>query len=257
LHTKVRIKSIMKKTVSISVITLAAGLLYAAEAPKADSDAPSFTGKVIETMNAANYTYVCVDTGKGTNWAAAPQFAVKVGETVTITDGMLMVNYHSRSLNRDFPTIYFTGNASVAGAPTALPAGHPPIGGATSSPVLSETHPATKASAQPPIDFSHLKVPKGGKTVSEIVTGSANLNGKVVTVQGLVVKYNGDILGKNWLHIRDGSGKEGENDLTVTTSTEAKVGDTVLIHGKISLNRDFGSGYKYDVILDGAEVTVK
>ena len=66
-------------------------------------------------------------------------------------------------------------------------------------------------------------------------------------------------MGKNWLHIRDGSGSadKSDNDLTVTTSTPAKLGDTVLVTGLVSLNKDFGAGYKYTVILDDAKVTVE
>jgi hypothetical protein len=71
------------------------------------------------------------------------------------------------------------------------------------------------------------------------------------------VKYNGGIMGKNWLHIRDGSGQEGNNDLTVTTDAPAKVGDTVLVKGKVSTDRDFGGGYKYPVIVEDAKVTVE
>ena len=109
------------------------------------------------------------------------------------------------------------------------------------------------------VDFSGLKVPKNGKTVADIVTDSAKLNGKQVVVRAKVVKYNGDIMGKNWLHIRDGSGsaEKGDHDLTVTTATEAKVGDTVLVTGKVSLNKDFGAGYKYTIILEDAQVTVE
>ena len=114
-----------------ALITLA---LCAAEAPKAAPADPygalTFTGKVLETMNAATYTYVRVDTGKATNWAATSQFPVKVGDTVTINSGMPMQSFHSKSLNRDFELIYFAGSATVAGAgnstsakPAELPAG--------------------------------------------------------------------------------------------------------------------------------------
>jgi hypothetical protein len=233
----------MKNILLATVFTAAALTASAADGPQ------TFTGKVIETMNAATYTYVRVAAGQTTNWAAGPQIAVQVGDTVTIANGMPMPNYHSKTLNRDFDVVYFTGRIDVAGAPGAaaaqpmeLPAGHPPIG---------------TAAAQPAVDFSGIKPAKGGKTVAEIVTGAKKLSGKTVAVRGKVVKYNGGIMGKNWLHIRDGSGKEGSNDLTVTTDTAAKVGDTVLVSGKVVTDRDFGAGYKYAVILEDAEVAVE
>ena len=71
------------------------------------------------------------------------------------------------------------------------------------------------------------------------------------------MKYNAQILGKNWLHLRDGSGTEGTNDLTVTTRAEVKVGDLVLVTGKLTTNRDFGSGYTYAAIVEDAIVVVQ
>ena len=107
------------------------------------------------------------------------------------------------------------------------------------------------------MDFTGLKPAKGGKTVAEIYPSSAKLAGKAVTVRGKVVKYNGDIMGKNWLHIQDGTGGVVDNDLLVTTSSVAALGDTVLVEGKVAINQDFGSGYKYDVLIEEAKVTVE
>jgi hypothetical protein len=83
------------------------------------------------------------------------------------------------------------------------------------------------------------------------------LNGKTVNVRGRVVKFTPRIMGKNWIHIRDGSGKEGSNDLTVTTKNTASVGDLVLVSGKIAYDINFGAGYVYKVIIREASVTVE
>lgn len=101
--------------------------------------------------------------------------------------------------------------------------------------------------------------PKGGYTVEEIYAKKDELKGKKVTVRGEVVKFNGDILGKNWLHLQDGSGKQGTNDLTVTTTTDqgANVGDKVVVTGTLVTNKDVGAGHKYDVILEEGTVTVE
>ena len=106
-------------------------------------------------------------------------------------------------------------------------------------------------------DLSGIKRADNGQTVAEIVTGKAKFAGKPVAVRARVVKYNTNILGKNWLHIRDGSGGEGTNDLTVTTAGTAKVGDLVLVTGVLATNRDFGSGYQYPLIVEGATVVVE
>jgi hypothetical protein len=84
------------------------------------------------------------------------------------------------------------------------------------------------------------------------------LSGQKVAVRGKIVKVNAGIMNTNWLHVRDGSGAEGTNDLTVTTAgTVPNVGDTVLLTGTVALNKDFGMGYSYDVIVEDAEVTVE
>ncbi|MEY4941101.1 MAG: hypothetical protein RIQ93_2836 [Verrucomicrobiota bacterium] len=227
--------------------------------PGAKSDLIS--GKVIETMSSGGYTYVYVDTGAKKAWAAAPVFTVKVGDSVVVADAMSMANYRSKTLNRTFDVVYFSGNVTVNGKPTggaaqpgALPAGHPP----TASSGLPAGHPPTAgAAAAAAPNLTGIKRAENGQTVAEIITGSAKFAGKPIALRGRVVKFNGGIMGKNWLHIRDGSGAEGTNDLTVTTAAGAKVGDLVLVTGVLATNRNFGSGYSYPLIVEDAKVVVE
>ena len=240
----------MKNIFLIGYLVLATHVACGADAPAAAAEESSaFSGKVVETMNAASYTYVLVDTGSNKVWAAAPQFQVKTNDVVAIAESMPMRDYHSKSLDRDFPVVYFTGAIAVKGAkadaggkPLALPAGHPVLGGAT---------------AKPTVNLEGIKKATGGKTVGEIFAAKTALSGKPVTVRGKVVKYNSGIMGKNWLHIQDGTGSAGSNDLTLTTATDSKVGDTVLVTGTLVLDKDFGAGYKYAVIIEDAKVTVE
>jgi len=233
------------------IICLALSVHFAkAQSPAPAAAEATIAGKVAETINTAGYTYVLVDTGAKKVWAAAVQFEVKVGDSVSFSGGMPMENYHSKSLNRDFDVVYFTGGITVgggsaaAGATPALPPGHPAL---------------TSSAAAPNLDLTGIKRATGGKTIQEIFAAKSKLAGQPVVVRGKVVKYNAQIMGKNWLHIRDGSGDavKGDNDLTVTTATPAKLGDTVLVTGTISTDKDFGAGYKYAVILDDAKVTVE
>ena len=219
------------------------------------------TGKVVETMNAAGYTYVLADTGKKKAWAASTQFAVKVGDTVSFGAEAPMENFHSKSLNRDFDVVYFTGSISVNGSSTAAPAlppGHPPVADAAPQ-ALPPGHPPLEGLAKPNLDLTGIKPADGGKTIQQIFASARTLAGKPVTVRGKVVKYNAEILGKNWMHIRDGSGSfEKHNfDLAVTTSSPAKLGDIVLVTGILSTNKDFGANYKFDVMMDDAKVAVE
>ncbi|MCF6179177.1 MAG: GW dipeptide domain-containing protein [Geopsychrobacter sp.] len=256
----------MKRILVFLVVSLAVLALSACskeEAPKVEAPAAQpqtaapaakaagVTGKVLETMNAAGYTYVQVDDGQKKIWAAAPEFNVAVGDDVIVPDGMPMNNYHSKSLDRDFDVVYFVDSILNPNA----------IGAVAADAEMPEGHPNTKIDAAPAadVDLSGINKADGGKTVAEVIAGKTDLAGKEVAIRGKVVKYNAQIMGKNWLHVQDGSGSadDGSNDITVTTATEAKVGDTVLLTGKVTLDKDFGYGYKYALIIEDAKVTVE
>ena len=91
--------------------------------------------------------------------------------------------------------------------------------------------------------------------VEEVFAKKDTLNGRKITVKGEVVKFNSGIMGKNWVHIQDGSGKPGTNDLTATTQDSAKVGDKVIITGTLAVGKDFGAGYIYEAIIEEASMT--
>jgi hypothetical protein len=212
------------------------------------------TGKVLEVLSASNYTYLRVDTGREKLWLAAPQTKIKTGDKITFGAGLPMKNFQSKSLGRTFDTVYFVDQIARDGDKAAaqrisqasgqtLPQGHPSID--------------TKNDAATKMDFSRITKASGGNTVAEIYAQKPQLAGKKTAVRGKVVKYNGGIMGKNWIHLKDGTGAEGSNDLTVTTKAEAKVGDTVLVRGNVIIDKDYGYGYKYPVIIEDAEVTVE
>ena len=93
-------------------------------------------------------------------------------------------------------------------------------------------------------------------TVSEAYEKAAKLDKKTVVVRGKVVKVSKGIMGKNWVHLRDGSGDpaKGTNNLVVTTQDVPIVGDVVTAKGTLYKDKDFGAGYKYQVIVEEASV---
>ena len=211
-------------------------------APAVPSGDQVVTGTVLETMDAANYTYVRVKTDSREVWAAASQFKVAVGDKVTISLDQPMEHFHSKALNRDFDVIYFVsrvGQGEGASA-AAMPAGHPPVQAAS----------AAAAVATP------IEPASGGSTVAAVWKARTTLAGKTVTVRGKVVKYNGGILGVNWIHLQDGTGKaaDGTNDITVTTDAPAALGDVITATGTVAIDKDFGAGYVYKVIVEHATV---
>ncbi len=213
-------------------------------APEAAANAAR-SGKVVETMDVGGYTYVQVDTGSEKFWAAGPVTPVKVGDAIAVPAGMPMPNFESKSLNRTFDMIYFVPALMVGGAGAQLPADN----GAAAQQVVPASPGAPKVVAPETMNFAGLA--KADQSVAEIYTQKAALGGKSVKVRGKVVKFSANIMGKNWLHIQDGSGQ----DLTVTTAASANVGDTVLVSGKLTADKDFGYGYKYDVLVEDAQIT--
>ena len=211
----------------------------AAEKKAGEAEGPSpVMGKVVETMNSGGYTYVLLENKGKKIWVAMPETKVKVGDDVVFGPGQEMVNFKSDTLKRTFDRIIFSSG------PMALP-------GTTGD----------KAAKPKPKKGAAIKVEKAaGKnayTVSELYAGRAKLDNKDVTVRGRVVKVSENIMGKTWIHIQDGTGsaEQGTHNLVCTTSTgKASVGDTVTVTGVLKKDKDFGYGYKYDVMLEDATV---
>jgi hypothetical protein len=213
--------------------------------------AKEYTGAVAETMNASNYTYVLLDTGSEKLWFAGPACAVNVGDRLTVNAGMLKENFSSKTLGRTFEKIYFT---EAIMAPEGARVCAIPQQQAGMTPIDQEGVSHAAAPAAEGVDFSGIKKPAGAKTVAELFQAKKELAGKKVTLVGKVVKFNPEIMGKNWLHVQDGTGSAGSNDITVTTKDTAAVGDTIVAEGVLQLDKDFGYGYKYAVIIEDAQV---
>ncbi|HQZ15646.1 MAG TPA: nucleotide-binding protein [Vicinamibacteria bacterium] len=216
-------------------------------------DETAVTGTVAETFDAGPYTYLRLTTASGDVWAAVNEAKLKVGTEVTVGNAIWMANFESKTLNRKFDRILFGSlmNEGDAAAAAALPPGHPPTAAAAQAP--SGGAPA-KAADQ--ADVKVDKAPgKDAKTVAEIHANKAALKGVEVVVRGRVVKFNPEIMGRNWLHLRDGSGSadKQDNDITVTTSEVFAKGDIVTIRGKVVLDQDFTAGYAYPVMIEGAK----
>lgn len=216
----------------------------------APAPAGALTGKVIETMNAGGYTYVNLQTAQGTIWSAVREFKVKKGDIVSVNAEMTMENFESKTLNRKFDRIVF-GSLATGPAPVAAPhAQQASMMSGGASPMGSPSQHMTTPNS------GDVKVPKAeganGKTIAELWAGKDALKGKPVVVRGKVVKALSGIMGKNWIHLRDGS---SDKDITVTTDGSANVGDVVVVTGVLTVDKDFGAGYMYPVIIEDGKIT--
>ncbi len=277
------------RLLTVLVLTLAVGCTRDAGQAPAQASAPSFappaqaatsagslTGRVLETMDAATYTYLRLSTATGEQWAAIPTTAVTVGSEVTLTKPMVMKNFASKTLNRTFEEILFSPGiegmrpaAPHAEVAKAAPAAAAPKAGEPGFEALSnwaETQAGGPAKAAPagmpppaaiaPVTGVAKATGPGAATVVEIYQQKAALLDKPVLLRGKVVKYTSGVLGKNWLHLRDGSGTEDgkDNDIAVTTTQTVALGDVVVVQGPVHLARDFGAGYFFPVMIEDAKI---
>lgn len=231
----------MKALLGICMI-VAATFVWAGEntTPNANQSS-AVKGKVLEVIDVESYTYLRLKTRDGDTWAAVTKSPVKQGATVSIENVTVMNNFESKTLKKTFPVILFGNLASSTGA-------------SKDAHFMGSAFPVF--SKKP--DTADVKVPKASganaRTVAEIMSNSAELKGKTVVVSGKVVKYNPEIMGKNWLHLRDGSGSAADNtnDILVTSKNQAKIGDIVTAKGIVRTDMDFGSGYAYKVLIEEA-----
>jgi len=232
----------MKKWLLVFVMMLCVGSAWTADMP-APVPGTSIKGKVLEVLDAGSFVYLRLQTKDGETWAAIAKAPVKKGAEVTIENATTMTNFESKTLNRKFDQIVF-GSIAMSGT------------GAAAGGDMAAMHAGVGKTA----DGGDVKVAKASgpdaRTVAEIVSRKADLKDKTVVVRGKVVKFTGGVLGKNWIHLRDGSGSaaDGTNDVLVTTTDEAKIDDVVLVKGVVHLDRDFGSGYSYQVLIEEASV---
>lgn len=206
-------------------------------------------GKILELIQTTTYTYARLEEeGTGEIWIAVPKIDAKEGENIFFTQSMEMKNFEGKEAGKTFETILFVQDPAKDKATFGGQAGGP---------------------ADIPKDFKHpeqetapkedVKVEKaaGGVTVADIFTKKNELKDKTVKIRGKVTKVNEGIMNTNWIHIQDGTSAGQEFDLTLTSAEVPQVGQIILVEGKLSVDKDFGAGYKYNVIVEEAKILEK
>ena len=203
------------------------------EAVKENTNSHQVTVK--EVLNANAYTYLLVTEGEKEFWIAVPKSDVKVGKTYTYEGGMEMKKFESKDLKRTFDSVFFVEGlidpeASVVTETTIDPKNIIPDTGLSKGVTLA----------------------KGAISLHDLFSGRDKLEGKTVILTGKVIKFMPEIMNKNWIHLQDGTSYNGFNDITITTLEKVKVDAIVTLKGKVVLNKDLGSGYKYDILIEDA-----
>lgn len=194
------------------------------------------TVKVKAVEQVPNYTYLLVK-GKGPEyWIAVSSTEIEVGEKITYQGGMLMEDFYSKELDRTFEKVLFLdGFADSQQAPTM-----DPMQGSTQGSVKTDK-----------LD-TRIEHEEGTVSIEALFKNPDAYEGKTIRIRGEVAKFNAQIMDRNWIHIQDGTEYDGNYDLTVTSRQNFMVGQVVTIEGILALNRDFGYGYSYALLLEEA-----
>jgi hypothetical protein len=194
------------------------------------SKGPAQGGTVLETMEGGGYTYMKLDQDGNTVWIAVRRANVAVGDKVEYVERMRMPNFTSKTLKKSFDEIVF---AELRGEHVAV------------SPM--QTIPEIAVGGEP------IEKAEGGYTIAEVFANREALKGKPIKVRGRVVKVSQAIMNRNWVHLKDGTGEKGSDKIVFRSEDQvAQVGSIVTAEGRLETERDFGYGYRYEVLVEDA-----
>ncbi|MDO9037470.1 MAG: hypothetical protein Q7U59_03880, partial [Lutibacter sp.] len=194
---------------------------------------------VKEAVDGGNYAYLNVEENGQNYWMAITNTPVTVGDTYYYDGGMVMKDFESKQLNKTFDEIIFTSTIRT----TEL----------SEEPTVKDENPHTAAPVAVQNDVK-IEKPKNGTSLAELFSAKKSFSAKSIIVKGKVVKVNNGIMNKNWVHIVDGTQFENKNDLTITTTETVNIGDIVTFKGVVVLDKDFGQGYVYDILMEEAKL---
>jgi len=192
-----------------------------------------------EVIQATSYTYVRVTEDSKETWIAISRQEVEKGKLYYYEPSVEMNDFVSKELKRTFKSIVFVDKFSA-------------------QPITNVKAPVENTSKgnQPAVAKEGIKVTpaEGGISIADLYSKKDSYAGKTVKIRGEVVKFNAEIMGKNWIHLQDGTNSNGSFDIAVTTSDVTKVGDVVTVEGSVTLKKDFGAGYFYEVIIENGKL---
>jgi len=196
-----------------------------------------------EVLQTSNYTYIRAKESNMEFWLAVAKMDAAVGNTYYFTGGLLMTDFESKELKRTFKEILFVDRISSDPSVTEMNAN-------------SQNSQVVTTGSAIPVEKKEVKIKRAQEdiTISELYENKKSYAGKKIKMKGEVTKFSPGIMDKNWIHLQDGTDFSGKFDLTLTTDQEVKVGDIITVEGTITLDKDFGYGYFYEVIMENAKI---
>lgn len=247
LHYSLTFRSILKMKHVLKILLLIVVCTSCNSQKKSETQKQSGIHKVIvqEVLHVNEYSYLRVLEDGIEKWLAVPSIVVEIGKTYYHGTTMEMNNFESKGLNKTFETIFFVENLSTDANETAIQ---------TPENIQNQTSPNTSETPKSSIEKNKVTVETPGDRISiaELFENKEKYKDKLVKLSGKVAKYNPAIMNINWVHIQDGTDFNGEFDLTITTNEVVQIGETITILGKVTLNKDFGAGYFYKIIIENA-----
>ncbi len=192
---------------------------------------------VTDVLQTTSYTYLLGKENDKSQWIVVPKIEAKPGEVYYYQGGNEMTDFKSTQLNRTFKSVLF-------------------LGGVVKEKSLAKEKTdslASKVKSNKKIEVT-INPAEGGITIAELFSNKSKYAGKIVKIKGKVTQFSSSIMGKNWIHLQDGTEYKGIYDLVATTNMDVKVGEIVVLEGKIALDKDFGFGYFYKVIMEDSKV---
>lgn len=195
--------------------------------------------EVVEVIQGNNYTYFKAKENMAEKWMAVSKQDVETGKVYYYDEALPMNNFHSKEVDRTFEEIFFVNAIST----TPFAQNHMEhLDGHMGKVENRQSSSIT------------LEKQAGEITVARVFANRGEFAEKEVEIRGIVVKVNEQVMGKNWIHIQDGTSDNGNFDLTITSTDLPNLNDEITVKGKIILNKDFGYGYTYEVIMEDAKV---
>lgn len=199
---------------------------------------------VKETIAAGGYVYILGEQGEETKWFAISAQEVNEGEVYYYTEPLVMKDFYSKELDRPFDEVVFLMKVSKDAADLKPVVEEPLMDGKPSGKVITEKKTVS------------IDIPENGINIAQLYENAKQYEGKKIIVRGEVVKFSPEIMNTNWIHLQDGTSFNDKYDLTITSSEAVNVGDIVTFEGVVTLDKDFGYGYFYELLLEEA-VTIK
>ena len=218
------------------------------------------SGKVLESINSGDFTYMHLDRGDQKSWVALPpNLKANVGDNVSVVQSLVMPNFESRTLGRTFDELIIS-SGFVSGSESCCPETHEKAQ-TPGSPMAMGGPNQMMGSSRAAVPLQDVKVEKAqgenSYTIAELFEKKMKLKDKQIKVRGKVVKVLESIMGRNWIHLQDGTGSQEDNthDLVITSPAVPEKDAIITLVGTLRADKDFGAGYRYSVIIEDGEIT--